>query len=251
MTKQTDSALSEAISSTIDGEHNDIDLQRVLSALDDPDSREQVSQSMLRYQAIGNVMRGEDASLVSVDISASVMAAIDAEEPPSGKSSVGASSGGKSRLTPFWYGAGKTAVAASVMLAVVMGAQTFTRTSEGQLNQGLVPAVAIDTAPAANDAAGDAVAGDAVAGDAVPMGFELPPLTARTVSTNPFNARAALPRSPVSQNATPIIIENDEYQRELNRLLFKHAEKASSAGSMGALPYTRLPESSTQSQGQR
>lgn len=236
MTKQTDSALSEAISSTIDGEHNDIDLQRVLSALDNPSSREQVSQSMLRYQTIGKVMRGEDAPLVSIDISASVMAAIEAEDTHKG-SSFG---NGKSRFAPLWYGAGKTAVAASVMLAVVIGAQTFTQVGEGQVSG--VPAVAVDASPAANDAATSSV------GDEVPTGFELPPLTARTVSTNPFNTRAALPRSPVSQNVTPIIIDNDEYQQELNRLLFKHAENASSAGSMGALPYTRLPESSTQSQ---
>lgn len=241
MTKHIDSALSEAISSTLDGEHNDIDLQRVLSALDDENAREQVSKEMSRYQLIGSVMRGEEASIVSVDISASVMAAIESEDAHSlgglGKKS---SASDKSRFSPLWYGAGKTAVAASVMLAVVMGAQTFMTTDQGQLNPNAV--VALD---AANDAASTSVSAQAV-GDAVPNGFELPPLTARTVSTNPFNSRAVLPRSPVNQNATPIIIDGDEYQEELNRLLFKHAEKASAAGSMGALPYTRLPEASSQ-----
>ncbi len=216
MTAKPNSTLNESLSALMDGESNDLDMQRVLNAMD---SDESVRETWARYHASSHVVKGADLPDLSLDLSQSIMSAIE-QEPTLSESKLG-------RLNSWWSGVGKTAVAACAAAGVVFGVQQYTTTAPGD-----APGVA--TVAEATDLSSGAV---------VPQGFELPPLQARTVSTNSFTSKNtnALPAN--QQSARPsVVISNDELQEQINRLMFKHAEQASYSGGMGAIPFARISE---------
>jgi sigma-E factor negative regulatory protein RseA len=96
----------EALSALVDGEATDIDIARVLKAVDDPELRARWA----RQHAIGEALRGDAPKGLQIDVSAGVRAAI--KERPS------------RRANPFT----SLAVAASVTLAVVFGGQQLLST---------------------------------------------------------------------------------------------------------------------------
>lgn len=226
MADTSNTTLNESISSLIDGEHHELDLQRVIKAIDSDDSARQLWS---RYHLIGAVMRREATIEPQLDISAAVMARIAAEPAVHAKRS-------NSRL---WMGLGKTAVAATVTFGVVFGAQQY---MQMPAQGGAQSAAAVAQLPAAPVDDSTQVAASSSAGAAVPQGFELPPLTARTVSTNPFNQQQALPRSPMRRDQVPIMINDEALQGQINRLLFLHAEQVSTSGGLGVIPFTRVSE---------
>ncbi len=233
MTDNSHSSLNEAVSALVDGEHNDLDMQRVLNALDGkgPASSEEqadtaelsttVREAWIGYHRVSAVMRKDDVAFSHIDLSQAVSAAIAQETAPKQLWYVNA---------PQFFG--KTAVAAAVTFGVVFGVQQYS--GDLQPPQQSAPAIAAQE----------------VKGAVVPQGFELPPLTARTVSTNNFAGSqnlGPLPAvAPVPQGR--IVISNQQFQEQLNRMMFKHAEQSSASGNLGLMPYVRVSGSNDDTQ---
>lgn len=116
---QTD-ANRESLSALLDGEANDMDIARVLKAVDDPELRAE----WLRQQQISGALRGESPPAIDIDVSAGVRAAIESSAPRRRNPLVG------------------LAVAASVTMAVVFGGQQYLGSQApaplGQLPGGVV-----------------------------------------------------------------------------------------------------------------
>lgn len=224
MTANPNSALHESLSVLMDGECNELDLQRVLKSMDTDGEAERVWS---RYHATSQMIKGEGAPDLSIDLSASIRQAIADEEAPASERKLAG-------LNHWWRGAGKTAVAACAAVGVVLGAQQFTG-MDADLDR---------VASVANTASEN----EALSGAVVPQGFELPPLQARTVSTDSYNANAVSKTSSSPSVRATIVINSDEFQDQINRLMFKHAEQVSSSGGLGTVPFARISELSEQEQ---
>lgn len=98
-------AIRESLSAVLDGEGSDLDLARVLKAVDDPDVRDQVREDWQRQTMTSHLLRGDRTGPASIDISRGVRTAIEAQPQRQANPLVG------------------LAVAASVTLAVVFGGQ--------------------------------------------------------------------------------------------------------------------------------
>ncbi len=241
MTETPRSMLNESVSALVDGESNDFDLQRILNAMDQEgvESQEGIGavegetaearDTWSRYQLIGAVMRNDahlDKVDCSIDISGAISEAIANEASPKVR---------RFSFHTITHGMGKTAVAAAVTFGVVFGVQQYS----SPFQQEGLPQVA------GSEAAGSA--SQSVTGAVVPQGFELPPLTARTVSTNSLAQEPARARQAVAP--TPqVVISNEEFQAQMNRLLFKHAEQVSTSGGMGVIPFARVSSVSEEDQ---
>jgi sigma-E factor negative regulatory protein RseA len=110
----------ESLSALLDDEANDMDIARVLKAVDDPELR----ADWVRQQQIRSVLRGDAPVATNVDVSAGVRAALEERAPR--------------RRNPLV----SVAVAASVTMAVVFGGQQYlgsqAPTPIGQLPGGVV-----------------------------------------------------------------------------------------------------------------
>ncbi|QQX81452.1 anti-sigma factor [Shewanella sp. KX20019] len=109
----------EWVSAAVDGE---LDEQMLAELAADADSHEQWRD----YHMIGDAMRGELPQTVSVDLSASIMAAID-EEPAiiAPKQSTVKVKPATSNVVPFFKQFGQYAIAASVAMVAVVGVQNY------------------------------------------------------------------------------------------------------------------------------
>jgi sigma-E factor negative regulatory protein RseA len=102
-------ALQESLSAVMDSEADELELRRVISALEDP----QVRATWARYQVARAVMHKEllDPHL---DLSAAVSVAIIGDSTPTLETTRGA-----------WQNLGRLAVAASVTVAVLAGVRLY------------------------------------------------------------------------------------------------------------------------------
>lgn len=109
----------EWVSAAVDGE---LDEQTLAELAADVDSHEQWRD----YHMIGDTMRGELPQTVSVDLCASIMAAID-EEPAivAPKKSTAKTKTNISNIVPFFKQFGQYAIAASVAMVAVVGVQNY------------------------------------------------------------------------------------------------------------------------------
>ena len=157
----------------------------------------------------------------------------------------------RSRAPAWLRWGGKSAVAASVAVAVLIGAQQFS-------NPSLAP-LAVTPATPASGLAAKPTEPDNLAGIAAnlpeaslpesgqvqsaPDGFALPVPMARTVSSNAERVQP-LQVQPVSLNQTDW--RNDpEVQAQLNQMLLDHASRSAVHGSFGLLPFTRVANGPT------
>ncbi|TGD74658.1 anti-anti-sigma factor [Mangrovimicrobium sediminis] len=102
--------LRESLSAMLDDEANELEIQRVIKALDqDPELRE----TWRRYQAIRTAVTDHGVSHLQLDISSRVREALDSQESPA------VASLGQRLRKPF----ASFAVAASVAATVVIGGQ--------------------------------------------------------------------------------------------------------------------------------
>lgn len=101
-------ALQESLSAVMDNEADELELRRVLGALDDPQTRDTWS----RYQVARAVMH-KDLLIPRLDIAAAVSAALADEAAPA-----------KVARGP-WRSLGRLAVAASVTVAVLAGVRLY------------------------------------------------------------------------------------------------------------------------------
>tara|TARA_R110002072_G_scaffold184083_1_gene340376 strand:- start:10093 stop:10326 length:234 start_codon:yes stop_codon:yes gene_type:complete len=70
--------LKESISALLDGEVNELELQRILTH----DNKQEVRACWQRYHEVRELMQAGNSLRVSVDIRSSVMAIINKDEPP-------------------------------------------------------------------------------------------------------------------------------------------------------------------------
>jgi sigma-E factor negative regulatory protein RseA len=105
--------IRESLSALMDGEANELELERVLKHSDD----EQLRETWARYHLASAVLMDGKSEQSNIDISARVMAAIS-EEPVSAIRPVG-------RWTQFLRPAASFAVAASVFASVLVGSQFY------------------------------------------------------------------------------------------------------------------------------
>lgn len=242
MTEASQNMLNESLSALVDGESNDLDLQRVLNALDgeDNESANEVRSTWLRYHSISSTMQNGqpiDTNVGgSIDLSASIREALDSEPAHAEVK--------RFSFQTLTNGVGKTAVAAAVTFGVIIGAQNF---GTGALSQ-QERAQNVEVAVAGSDVTPVSTLNS---GAVVPQGFELPPLTAQTVSTNslvdPALAARNQARPPVVTIPTGnTVISNEAFQSQLDRLMFKHAEQSASSSALGAMPFARVSSFSDQ-----
>ena len=97
-------ALRESLSAVMDGEGDDLALRRLLARSDD----DEVRGNWSRYHLARDALQGH-ATVVNMDISGAVRAAIDAEAPP------------RRRASGSWRSVASFAIAASVTAVVVLG----------------------------------------------------------------------------------------------------------------------------------
>ena len=152
--------IRESLSALCDGECDELELRRVLNHVEnDAELREQWNS----FHLIGATMRGEAAT--RVDLSKGIMQAIDGEpmdEIP-GRKDTGAqavptelASQPVKKGLPAWMVSGS--VAASVTLAVLLGARALTDSATGPLSEPVSSAIVASTGEAVqNSSSGEVV----------------------------------------------------------------------------------------------
>ncbi len=245
MTEQTQpSVLAESLSALMDNQASELEIQRLLKALDaDPD----IKSTWSRYQIASAGLKGDLPVMASSDFASRVSAAIDAEETYSLQPKVTSgnqaavsqdNSGSSSNNGPgnvvvmpmrWWQQAGRVAVAASVAGALVVGVQQY-QTAAPQTAE-----IAANT-PVAAPANTETKAAN------LPSGINAPGLSARTVAvqsgyeSRPHENRRVMfvPR----QQAAPVY--NEDVSIYVNQLIQEHTDNASLNSGQGMLPYTRV-----------
>ena len=113
--------LRESLSAMMDGEANELELERILSRIGQ-DS--ELRQAWVRYNAVRSLNTGEAVANLSMDVSEAVRSAIG--EDSNSYNEAGSSVGAKRFLKPF----ASFAVAASVAATVVIGGQQLSQIGE-------------------------------------------------------------------------------------------------------------------------
>ena len=131
MTEQTQPpVLAESLSALMDNEASELELQRLLKALE---SEPELKSTWSRYQIASAGVKGDIPVLASSDFASRVSAAIEAEETYSApvihqvaanQTSIPANNVVAMPLR-WWQQAGRVAVAASVAGAVILGVQQY------------------------------------------------------------------------------------------------------------------------------
>lgn len=212
-------AVNESLSAMLDGEHSELDLRRILKAAE---TDEQVGHQWAAYNRTRQLINRDLAVTCGPDFLAGIQQAIADEE-------VNVASN-DSRF--FQRYAGKVAVAACFTFVFLIGANQLS-TSQ------------FDTADAS--LAGSTETHQPMA--VVPDGFELPPLTSRTVSSVPTvsNTKPSYYSLPSgthmlqqAQSSVQKTALSAESQQKLQHLMLKHAEAASANGGLGVIPFARV-----------
>ncbi len=223
--------LAESLSALIDNEASEMEMQRLLKALDaDPE----LKTTWSRYQIASAGLKGKLPVLASSDFAARVSAAVDAEETYSSVATVVpvAATGNNVVAMPmrWWQQVGRAAVAASVAGVLIVGVQQYQavvpQSAEIAGNNPAVTPTVLPEAKVAN----------------LPSGINAPALSARTVAvqsgyeSRPQENRRVMfvPR----QEAAPVY--NEDISTYVNQLIQEHTDNASANAGQGMLPYTRV-----------
>jgi len=204
--KVTDQTILEPLSALMDNEASELELHRILKQSEDDPA---VKETWSRYQMAASAMRNETPEVKSIDLSASISAAI----------------GGEATYKPkrgFLHSVGRFAIAASVAGAVIVSVQTsnFSANSPEVANNSPVqPSISL------------------------PAGYKAPELSARTVSVDPSaNARSKRETRNILlvpyQKSAPV---NDrKIHRQLNQYILEHSEHAALNSGRGMMPFARV-----------
>ena len=229
----------EALSALVDGEVTELELHRLLNAVDSSNCEtdgDSVKQQWQRYQLMGSAIRGDLADVRYTDLSSSIAAEIASEPELSGLSSQGRASSGLSsnKLVALWSTLGRVAIAASVAGAVVIGVQNYQSPLLGSsLGEPVVAAENAFSMPSG-----------------LPIGYGAPAsmqgTAVQAAYAQPSPARQVnfVPRQVKPVQSSPRY--NAELQAYLNHLMMEHAEHAALNGSRGMLPFARVAELNTQ-----
>jgi sigma-E factor negative regulatory protein RseA len=228
MTEQIQSpVLTESLSALMDNEASELELQRLLKALDaDPE----LKSTWSRYQIASAGLNGKIPVMASSDFAQRVSAAIAAEEAHRyTQPSTPVDADVVAMPARWWQQAGRVAVAASVAGALIMGVQQYQA-----------------VAPQATGVGDNAVAAAPVAGESkganLPSGINAPALSARTVAVQSgYEARPQENRRVMfvpRQEVAPVY--NEDISTYVNQLIQEHTDSASMNAGQGMLPYTRV-----------
>jgi len=228
--------LAESLSALMDNEASELELQRLLKALDaDPE----LKSTWSRYQITSAGLKKDLPVMASSDFAARISAAIDSEETyslqrePAAHQAANQTAAGNVISMPlrWWQQAGRVAVAASVAGALIVGVQQYQtvapQTAEFAANTPVTAPVAVNNETKAAN---------------LPSGINAPALSARTVAvqsgyeSRPQENRRVMfvPR----QQAAPIY--NEDVSTYVNQLIQEHTDNASINSGQGMLPYTRV-----------
>lgn len=236
MTEQTQPpVLAESLSALMDNEASELELQRLLKALE---SEPELKSTWSRYQIASAGVKGDIPVLASSDFASRVSAAIEAEEtysaPVTHQVAANRTSAPASNVVAmplrWWQQAGRVAVAASVAGAVILGVQQYQ-----------TPGINPTDMAAGTMAAAPAPATESKAAN-LPSGINAPALSARTVAvqsgyeSRPQESRRVMfvPR----QQVAPVY--NEDVSSYVNQLIQEHTDNASLNSGQGMLPYTRV-----------
>lgn len=226
MTPTSSDHLFESLSALVDNEANELEVRRLLKNVE---SNPELLERWRRYHLIGSALRKERSVQISGPnrLAASVASYID-----SAPADVQAAAPGN-RLSAGWRElVGKSAVAASFAATLVLGFNLLGGTNSDTAIESSHLASAPSTASANTPVAATLH---------TPVGFELPLPEARTVST--ASSGAAMPSAlPFAQQSLSPMddITDPATQQFLNQLLIQHAERASTQGSLGIMPFARV-----------
>lgn len=219
---------AESLSAFADGEASELELRRVLKALEQD---AELSKTWSRYHLIGAALRQEQAAMSSAaafgDSFSDKLRDALADEPVYGVAAAGSAvSAGAvtastvTRAQKLWSDFGRAAIAASVAGGLVLGGLQLAQ--EPQFN---APMASVAKSPAAE----------------LPSGINVPALSARTVAVqSSFDTRAQDSRRVMyvpHQQAAPIY--NEDVSVYVNDLFEEHAGSAATLH-QGILPYTRV-----------
>lgn len=225
MTPTSSDHLFESLSALVDNEANELEVRRLLKNVE---SNPELLERWRRYHLIGSALRKERSVQISGPnrLAASVASYID-----SAPAEVQAAPG--NRLGAGWRElVGKSAVAASFAATLVIGFNLLSGTNSGSAVESSHLASAPSTAPANTPVAATLH---------TPVGFELPLPEARTVSTASSGAAMPSALTFAQQSLSPMDdITDPATQQFLNQLLIQHAERASTQGSLGIMPFARV-----------
>ncbi len=127
---KTQEQLRESLSALIDGEANEFEMHRVLDRLGEDD---ELRETALGYQRIGQTIRHEQNAFSGIDLTASISAAIADEPTPQvnqDRQTVSA------KKTGWVANLSRLAVAASVAAATVIGVQTWNVANRSDADNG-------------------------------------------------------------------------------------------------------------------
>jgi sigma-E factor negative regulatory protein RseA len=233
MTLNSSDQLFESLSALVDNEANELEVRRILKhAENNPDLMER----WRRYHLIGSALRKERSLQISgpTKLMESVASYIDSSSLQIQEQEKDIRSGAGSSWRDLM---GKSAVAASFAATLVLGFNLLSSKSSDPMAESSLMASAPSTA----------VGGTPVAtAQHTPIGFELPLPEARTVSTASSGTVPTI--STVSQSLNQMDdITDPATQQFLNQLLIQHAERASSHGSLGIMPFARVSRMNAES----
>lgn len=224
MTEQIPSqALAESLSALMDNQASELELMRLLKALD---SDPELKATWSRYQLASASLRSDLPGVAPASFAARISVALESEETYSVQSHdlpVQEST----KITSWWQQLGRVAVAASVAGILVVGVQQY----QGDSLPGTPMTAESTLAPTKDFNPAD-----------LPSGINAPALSARTVAvqsgyeSRPQETRRLMyvPR----QEEAPIY--NEDISTYVNQLIEEHSGNAALNSGQGILPYTRV-----------
>ena len=208
-----DNKIEETLSALMDGEASELEIRRAIREVSDHSVHR---DTWRRYQLASAAMK-RDLPRHIPDLSSRISAAIDQESSLS------------SPVTRFVQPLGRVAIAASVAVLAVVGVQQVQWSDSSQ------------SSPAMASRQGTMDSGDAQF--QLPAGYDLPPVSGRTVSAGSRPDYQTRPTVVVS--ARPAAkLDNEQAVRDyFNTMMSRHTQSAAGvSSSQGVLPFARLPQ---------
>lgn len=257
MTNKSQEMLNESLSAVMDGQSSELDIARVLKE-SASDNAEPLRDTWRRYHLAGEIMRGENKTAVAnlstdAGFTSRVLGAIEAEDvviadtslkgSQTASSSIVLNNGSSGAASLSWsHRLGQVAVAASVAFAVLIGFQYVGKDDSSQS----------EFLSSETNNQQDSVSSEQLPGATVPDGFDIPSVSARTVSrvegglgqgnSNSLWSSDKLPSAISSESFAPGSQEERELRARLKQLILlqQEANAASQAQGLAVYPQAKL-----------
>lgn len=227
MTKPPSDQTLESLSALADGETTVFESRRLLDMAAAPE----LQAKWQSYHLAGSLMRRELGHAPMVDLSARISAAIANEEmyvtpaaqsasPALTQSSVATASSAVHPLVSWRHWVAKSAIAASVAAAVIVGVQ-FSQTANMGFD-GAMPMAGVEVPEPVTVA---------------PTGFDVPAPVARNVSLG--NLVEPQRKVQATTSAEQQFLSNAAVEAELQQLFLEHAQLSAQNGKFGLMPMAR------------